>query len=260
MAGLAVLALVYGNFAPIWEPVPALLPWPSVWAYGLATVLLAASAGLFFARSALLSTIVIGAYDSVWALERALPVFHKPLSVGSWYGFAEALGPLIGAWILYAALRRQYGVPAATALTGRTALHVARVLFGAACVTYGAAHFAYAKYTATMVPTWLPGRMSLVYFTGVAHSAAGIGLLVGFLPCLAATLEAIMLSLFGVLVWLPSFFAQSVPGWASPKQVQWSETILTLLLAASAWIVAESFQNSPWGVSRAVPDAVKSKN
>ncbi len=260
VAGLALLSLVYGNFEPIMEPLPALLPWREVWAYGLGAILLAASAGLFFARTALLSTISIGVYESVWAFVRARSLLRSPLIVGSWYGLGEALGPLIGTWILYASLRSQYGVPPVTKLTGRGALHAARVLFGAACVAYGAAHFAYAKYTATMVPEWLPGRMGFVYFTGVAHAAAGTGLLVGFLPRLAATLEAIMLSLFGVLVWLPSFFAQSVPGWASPKQVQWSETFLTLLLAASAWIVAESLQHSPWGVSRAVPDAVNTEN
>jgi uncharacterized membrane protein YphA (DoxX/SURF4 family) len=241
------------------EPLPAMLPWREFLSYGLGAILLAASGGLFFARTALLSIMIIGAYESVWAVVRASALVRSPLSVGSWYGLGEALGPLVGAWILYATLRRQYGVPQVTKMTGRGALHAARVLFGAACVAYGAAHFAYAKYTATMVPAWLPGRMSLVYFTGVAHAAAGIGLLVGFLPRLAATLEAIMLSLFGVLVWLPSFFARPVPGWAFPKQVQWSETFLTLLLAASAWIVAESLQKSPWGVSRPVPDAVKNK-
>jgi hypothetical protein len=60
-------------------------------------------------------------------------------------------------------------------------------------------------------------------------------------------LEAIMLSLFGVLVWLPSFFARPVPEWAPTLQIQWSETLLTFLLAASAWIVAESLRKTPWG-------------
>ena len=49
-----------------------------------------------------------------------------------------------------------------------------------------------------------------------------------------------MMSLFGVLVWMPSFFAHPVPDWATPPQNQWSETLVTLLLAASAWLVAAS--------------------
>jgi uncharacterized membrane protein YphA (DoxX/SURF4 family) len=248
VAGLAVLSLVYGDFAPIWEPFPALLPWPEVWVYGAGVILLAASAGLFFARTALASAILIGVYGSVWAVARARPVLLKPLIIGSWYGFSEALGPLLGAWILYTVLRRQYDARTVTVTTGDGALHVARVLFGAACMVYGAAHFAYATYTATMVPAWLPGRTGLAYLTGAGHAAAGFGLVVGILPRLAATLEAIMMSLFGILVWLPSFFAQPMPEWAHSTQVQWSETLLTLLLAASAWIVAASLRSSPWGI------------
>jgi hypothetical protein len=165
VAGIALLSLVYGDFAPIGEPFPASLPGREVWAYGLGAILLAAGTGLFFARAALASVIIIGAYESVWALVRARAVLVKPLSVGSWYGFGEALGPLLGAWILYAMLRRRYDAPAATAITGDRALHVARVLFGAACVAYGAAHFAYAAITAAMVPAWLPGRTALTYLT-----------------------------------------------------------------------------------------------
>jgi uncharacterized membrane protein len=255
VAGLAILSLAYGNFAPILEPFPASVPWPEVWAYGLGVILLTASATLFFARTALVSALIIGVYALAWAVARARFVLLKPLSVGSWYGFSEALGPLLGAWILYAVLRRQYDTPAVPVLTGDRALRLARGLFGAACVVYGAAHFAYAAYTAKMVPAWLPGRTGIAYLTGGFHAAAGFGLLVGVLPRLAATLEATMMSLFGVLVWLPSFLAQPVPEWAPSAQIQWSETFVTFLLAASAWIVAASLRNTPWGFAPTVPDA-----
>jgi uncharacterized membrane protein len=254
VAGLALLCLVYGNFAPLVEPFPAWVPWPSIWAYGSGAILLAAGAGLFLGRTASSSAVVIGIYGAALGVARARPVFLKPLIVGSWYGVAEAMGPLLAAWILYSLLRREHGAPAVAAMTGERALRVARVLFGGACMVYGAAHFAYAAYTAKMVPAWLPGKMELVYLTGACHAAAGLGLLFGVLPRLAATLEATMLSLFGVLVWLPSFFAHPVPDWASPAQVQWSETFLNFLLAASAWIVAASLRGSPWGFAPSAPD------
>jgi uncharacterized membrane protein len=252
VGGLAILSLVYGNFSPIWGPFPASLPWRDVWVYGSGGILLAASAGLFLARTALASLIIIGLYESIWTAARVRPVFLKPLIVGTWYGFGEALGPLLGAWILYALLRRQYGARAVTAMTGDRALHVARVVFGAACVAYGVAHFAYATLTASMVPAWLPGRLGFVYLTGAAHAAAGLCLLTGIRPRLAATLEATMMSVFGVLVWLPSFFARPVPEWAPSTQYQWSETFLSFLLAASAWIVAASLGNVPGSHSRSL--------
>ena len=135
-------------------------------------------------------------------------------------------------------------------IAGERAVRAAQVLFGLTCVFYGWSHFAYADYTASMVPAWLPGRLGFAYFTGLGHIAAGIGIVVGILPRLAATLEAIMMSLFGLLVWVPSLLAQPRPEWAGPPQNQWSELVVNLLLAASAWIVAASLRNRPWGFAK----------
>jgi hypothetical protein len=175
VAGLALLSLIYGSFVPILGPFPASLPCQAFWAYGPGIVLLAASAGLFFARTTKVSFLIVGAYGLFWFGARVRSAFLDPLSVGSLYAVAEALGPLLGAWILYALLRRRYDPTHVTAMTGDRALHVARFGFGAACVAYGAAHFAYAAYTKAMVPSWLPGPTMLVYLTGACHIAAGLG-------------------------------------------------------------------------------------
>ena len=246
-AGLAVLSLTYRDFAPMWQPLPAWIPWRETWVYGSGLLVLGASAGLWFSRTALPSALMIGTYLAVWAVTRAAPVVFKPLSVGSWYGLCEALGPLLGAWILYATLRWPSRVPETPLIASERAVRAAQVLFGLTCVVYGLAHFAYADFTASMEPTWLPSRLGFAYFTGLGHVAAGIGIMIGILPRLAATLEAIMMSLFGLLVWVPSLFMQPPPEWATPPRNQWSELFVTLLLAASAWTVATSMQNRPWG-------------
>ncbi len=131
-------------------------------------------------------------------------------------------------------------------IAGEGTVRVAQVLFGLTCVFYGCSHFVYVDYTASMVPAWLPGRLRFAYFTGLGHVAAGLAISVRILPRLAATLEAIMMSLFGLLVWVPSFFAQPRPKWAASSEHQWSELVVTLVLAASAWIVALSFGNRSW--------------
>ena len=63
-AGLALLSLVYGNFAPILAPPPASLPW-EVCTYASGVILLAASAGLLVARAAPLDAIVLAVYGSI---------------------------------------------------------------------------------------------------------------------------------------------------------------------------------------------------
>ena len=251
-ASLAILSLSYGDFAP-GQSLPALIPWRETWVYATALLVLGASAGVCFSRTALPSALTIGAYLAVWALICAPPILSKPLSVDAWYGFCEALTSLVGAWILYSMLRwpsQESQMPIASARAVRTA----QILFGLTCIFYGWSHFVYADYTASLVPTWLPGRLGFAYFTGLGHLAAGIGIAFGVLPRLAATLEAIMMSLFGLLVWVPSFFAQPRPEWAVSPQNQWSELVVNLVLAASACVVAASLRNRPWGfASRGMP-------
>ena len=106
---------------------------------------------------------------------------------------------LVGAWILYATLRWQ-SRGSQLFIANERAVRAAQILFGLTCVFYGCSHFAYADYTAGMVPGWLPARLGFAYFTGLAHIVAGFGIILAILPRLAATLEAIMMSLFGLLV------------------------------------------------------------
>jgi uncharacterized membrane protein len=244
-ASLAVWSLVYGDFAWGAQSLLDKIPWRETWVYGSALIVLAASAGVCFPRTAVPSVLTIGAYQAVGAAIAIPQILAEPLSIGAWYPFCEALTVLVGAWILYAILQhrsRRSGI----GIASDRAVRAAQVLFGLTCVFYGVSHFAYADYTAQMVPGWLPGRLALAYITGVGHVAAGLAIVLGILPRLGATLEAIMMSLFGLTVWLPSFFAQPRPKWAVPPEHQWSEFLLTLMLAASAWIVAISFGDRGW--------------
>jgi uncharacterized membrane protein YphA (DoxX/SURF4 family) len=244
-ASLAILCLRYGAFAAD-QPLPAWIPWQESWLYGSALLVLGASAGLCFSRTALPSALTIGAYQVAWAVLSVPPILSQPLSVGAWYGVCEALTSLAGTWILYALLRWQ-SQGSKLPLAVERALRLAQVLFGLTCIFYGWSHFAYADYTASMVPAWLPAPLGFAYFTGIGHIAAGVGICVGILPRLAATLEAIMMSAFGLLVWVPSFFAHPRPDWATPPQNQWSELVVNLVLVASACMVAASLRNFSWG-------------
>jgi len=242
-ASVALLSLAYGDFAPGGTSLPAWIPWRTTVVYGVALLVLAASGGLCCSATALRSVLTIGWYFAAWALIGVPMVLSKPLSVDGWYGFIEALSSLVGAWILYAGLRwrsRGSEIP----IAHQRAPRAAQMVFGLTCVFYGWSHFVYADFTAGMVPGWLPGRLEVAYFTGFCHVAAGIALIIRLLPGLAATLEAIMMSLFGLLVWVPSFFVWPRPGWATPPENQWSELVVTLLVTVSAWIVAASTRAS----------------
>jgi uncharacterized membrane protein len=240
-ASLAIFSLAYGDFAPGGQSLPAWIPWRVLWVHVAALLVLAASVGLWFARTAQTSALTVGAYQAVWMMLSVPGIVSAPLSLGAWYPFCEAATALVGAWILYELLRWPPG-QSQMPMAAHRAARAAQVVFGLTCIFYGCSHFAYADYTAGMVPAWLPDRLGLAYLTGLGHLAAGIAIVVGILAPLAGTLEALMMSAFGLLVWVPSFFAHPPPKWATPPQNQWSELVVTLALAAAAWIVAGSLR------------------
>jgi len=254
-AGLAVWSLIYADLAWGAPPLLARIPARETFVYASGLIVLVASVGLCFPRTALPSVLTIGAYLAIGVALAVPQIFSEPLSMGAWYPFCEALTVLVGAAVLYAMLRRKSRGPWPI-LASDGVMRTAQVLFGLSCVFYGWSHFVYAEYTAGMVPTWLAGRLAFAYFTGLAHIAAGIAIILRVLPRLAAALEATMMSLFGLLVWVPSFFAQPRPQWATPTQHQWLELTVNLALAASAWLVTISFGNRPEPGALASPDTV----
>ena len=64
-------------------------------------------------------------------------------------------------------------------------------------------HLADEKETAALVPVWLPAHVAWVYLTGAASIAAGLAVLLGVWARLAATLSAVQIGVFTLLVWAP---------------------------------------------------------
>lgn len=254
-AGLGILCLVYGDFAPQWQPVPPSFPWQQGLAYASGAVLLSGSIGLLLPRLASRAALGLTAYQSIWVLSvvATVPkVLRAPTSLARWLGFceglAEAVAAALGCFTLCALLVAE-GAPLRIAFIGsRRSMRTAEILFGASCVAFGLSHFAYADFTADMIPHWLPARTGLVYVTGACHIAAGLALMTTVFARLAATLEALMLGAFVLLVHVPSF--ASSPEWAPSRQIQWTELCLALLIAGSAGVVATSIRNRAWGWRR----------
>jgi uncharacterized membrane protein YphA (DoxX/SURF4 family) len=239
--GLAIISYVFNDFAPLWQVIPASLAGRADWVDACACVLVAASVGLCFARTSSAAMAIIGVYFLFWAIGSAPPILSDIWSFGSWYGVVLASSAIAGTWTLWVRLHRNDAL----------GLRVAQAVFGLGCVFYGCSHFAFAEYTASFLPAWLPGHLALAYFTGACHVAGGLGIALGVLPRLAANLEALMVSLFGLLIWVPSFFMHPRPAWAGSTQNQCSELVVNVVLAAAAWSIAESLRAKPWGFSSA---------
>jgi uncharacterized membrane protein len=231
-AAIGILSLGSGDFALNWQPVPSWMPWRAPLAYASGLMLVAGGAGILFKRTAASAAMLIAANLALWILLLQVPrVVSNPGTEIVWNGLGENLALVVGGWILFVSL--------SPSVHGRH-LRVAQSIFGIALLPIGLAHLAYVPQTTQLVPEWLPFRVAITYVTGAAHIAAGLGIVLGVLPRLAATLEASALAAFGVLVWAPRVVAAPTNRFAATAM------LITFAVSGAAWIVASSLQVAAW--------------
>src|ERR1700712_1683588 len=89
LVGLGVLALIYGDFALVWQPVPVSLPGRSGFAYASGLLMLLGGLGLLFRASAAWSARVLFPYLFVWLLLKVPALIVAPKMEAVWLGFGK---------------------------------------------------------------------------------------------------------------------------------------------------------------------------
>jgi len=234
MMGLGVLALVYGDFAMVWQPVAAWVPGRTALAYLSGALMLTAGAGLLFRGTVAWAVRILFPYSVVWMLLKIPAVAAAPAMEAVWLGLGELVVLMAGTWTLFARLANLPAGSRLTSATGKQSVRIARLLFAISLLPIGLSHLIYVKQTAAFVPAWLPWREGWAYLTGAGQIACGLGVLFSILPRLAATAEAGMISLFTILVWAPAILAE--PG----KRLAWTGFFISWAIAAAAWVVARN--------------------
>jgi len=240
LIGLALRGLWTGDFAGPWQRIPIdKLPGRAAWAYATAAVELAGGLGLLWRRTALPASWVLLVFTSLWAVLLKLPaVVAMPAMEGTWLGLGEITVIVAAAWLLFLT-RAQVEGDRANPPVSKPGVVGARTLFALSLLSIGFSHFFYTAETVAFVPAWLPYPVFWAYLTGAGDIAACLGVLFGILPRLAASLEAAMLMVITLLVWLPG--AITAPGEASLTPL-----LMSAAIASGAWVVADSYLALPW--------------
>jgi len=81
------------------------------------------------------------------------------------------------------------------------------LLFGIAMAVFGADHFVTARFVASIIPSWIPWRLFLAYFVGVALIAGALSLATTIQWRLAAASFALMFLIFELTMHIPNLIA-----------------------------------------------------
>lgn len=221
--GLGLLSLFHRDFAMTWQPVPRSWPNRSELATASGLILLASGVMLLVPRARPWGAGLGAVFIGLWAVALHLPgAVARPLALGGWQSVCECLAIAAGAYL--------------AAREGKTggAERIAMVAMGLCFVVFGLSHFVYAGFTTAMVPAWLPDRLQLTYATGAIHVLAGLAVIFGVQRRWAATAEALMMSLFVLLVHLPRVFAHP------SDRMETTGLFIAITLSAAVWTLATS--------------------
>ena len=226
---LGLVGLAFGDFASVWQPVPATVPGRTVLAYLVAAALVAAGLAIQWRRTARLGAVALTGLYGLGVLLLHLPrVVAHPISFSPYAGVAEQMA-LVAGGVLAAALTADLTTTARARL-----IKTGEVIFGVCLIAFGVAHFADLPDTAAYVPKWLPpGQMFWAYATGVAHLAAAVAILSGVLARLAARLLTAMFIGFGLLVHFPNLLADH-------SHFNWAANAINLTLIGAAWVLVDA--------------------
>ncbi len=232
VAGLGLL-LLSGHFVNIWAPLPKWVPGRGALACAWGALMLLSAVALMWRKTAVPSSAMLSLIFLAWLLLLQVPlVIAKPPNELLWSGSAQLVSLVAAGWLLFASLASPTEGPGRWFAGGR-GVRLARLAYAVALPVFGLHHFLDASATEA-VPAWLPFKLGWVYLTGAAHIAAGVALLVGVVPRLAATLEALMIGAFVLLVHAPGVIG--APG----DWLQWTMFVAAAALGGAAWIVARS--------------------
>lgn len=237
LAFFGIQYFLYGRFVGGLPIIPPWIPGGPPAAYLTGAILIAASVGIAMKRTASLSATLLGSFLLLCVLLlhglRATAILTDGVTRTRAF---EVLALGSAALFMAPALRsvRTSSQPRSAA-QDRLAL-AGRFLFAFSLVVFGAQHFQFARFVASLVPSWMPGHLFWACFTGAAMLAAGIAIAVNRYACLAAMWLGVMFLLWVLLLHAPRVVIHPKDG------NEWTSAFVALGMCGASFAVAEVFR------------------
>jgi len=116
----------------------------------------------------------------------------------------------------------------------RAAGKAGRIVFAAALIVFGVQHFIYANFIATLILSWIPGKLFWAIFVGVAFVAAAVSIVAQKIFRLATFLLGTMFLLWVLILQLPR-----VAG-ALRNGNEWTSALVALTMCGVSWTLGRA--------------------
>lgn len=214
IASFGIQYLIYALVAGP-APGPPWTPGRPLWAYSTAVVLIVAAASIATGKKARWAAAML----AIMLLLRMLFVYAPRLAAnphdpGPWTSGFEILA-MCGAALVLAG-----------------SVGPGRFLFAIPLVVFGIQHFLYARFVATLVPSWIPGHLFWAYLVGAAFVAAAEAIAARKYAGLASTLLGLMFFLWVISLHVPRVAAAPHDG------KEWTSAFVALAMCGGAWVIA----------------------
>jgi len=237
-ASIAGFGMQYLTSAALAAPAPG-PPWTPgsrLWAYVTGAFLIAVAVSIATKKSARVAAFLLGSMFFLRVLlihgPRLAVNLHDP---GPWTTTFEVLAMCGAALVLAGTLPVvQHSSQRWESAVDKTAV-LGRFLFAISLVIFGIQHLMYARFVASLVPSWIPGHLFWAYFTGAAFIAATMSIITGKSARLAATLLGLMFLLWVLLLHLPRVALSPHNG------NEWTSAFVALAMCGGAFVLARTF-------------------
>ncbi len=214
LLGIGLQFFIYHNFIPVMVPwLPNRIPWHAFWIYAFGTLLVIVGLSIITG----IKTRPISAISGLLFLA-SFVFLHIPhnfiagtISIGAWtqplkeFAFAGSAFVIAG---LFASDGPNPGSkPTLLSKLEDFAIPVSKYPLAIMVIVFGADHFIYTTFVASLVPAWIPGHVFWTYFAGLALIAAGVGIIINVKARLAATMLGAMLLTWVIILHIPRAIA-----------------------------------------------------
>lgn len=237
LIALGITGIVNGEFALAWQNVPAHLPGRTLLAYVCAAAEILAGLGLLWQGTVRWACRFLLPYMLIWLIWLEVPaVVRAPGDSGSWGSVGEIAIIAAGVFCLFA--RHAASGPGGWLPSAPRARLIGRWLLVFALPMIGMEVLVPA--TSIDLPpwlAWLPHSAAWVDLSGIGSVAAGLGILFGVWPRLAAHAEAGMLAVVTIWFWGP---------WLHTGHTATTAFIISTLIVDGVWLVGDTYSGIDW--------------